>query len=431
MISELRQTRLHSKSPVKKSHRSIRICCNNFSEYEFLLNEIEESKRKKEICSPLHSCSTKGKDYLLSNRTKKSSVNNINSSTNPTQNQTKDNICSNNTKQNSEQENEIDLEIPLTSIPQSKKSKNQKKETNKEPLIKNKLKTAQNQKKITDKGATKSKQKNSFLFKKAIEPQKKFKNNLLIQSHSFTNNEIKNNFVIDRKTNKMIREKYKLEYLTSLSREHCNNKDSLQKEKETANKNYEINLKTLQGWVGIIKKNGFEKNEKSFQQKELKHSKLSNSVKVINNQISITNKAYRQYSGKDNKFYLEKLTHKEKYERMKQENEEIAKEISQIKKETPNYLPEIEKIKEETRIINEQIIIQTNSINTLKTSIQAENKKISEVTKEKEKILSSIYLMKKQNDVLKEKINLQYHKSTNFMLNVDQLLIEQRLYTNE
>ena len=67
----------------------------------------------------------------------------------------------------------------------------------------------------------------------------------------------------------------------------------------------------------------------------------------------------------------------------------------------------------------------------LKTSIQAENKKISEVTKEKEKILSSIYLMKKQNDVLKEKINLQYHKSTNFMLNVDQLLIEQRLYTNE
>lgn len=430
MISELRQTRLHSKSPVKKSHRSIRICCNNFSEYEYLLNEIEESKKKKEICSPLHSSSTKGKDCLLSNRTKKSSVNNINSSTNPTQNQTKDNICSNNTKQNSDQENEIDLEIPPSS-PESKEPKTKKNETNKESLIKNEQKTSQSQKKIEDKGPKKTKKKNSFLFKKGNKPKKEFKNNLLIQSNSFNNKEITNNFITDRKTSKMIREKYKLEYLTSLSREHCRNKDSLQKEKETANKNYEINLKTLQGWVGKIKKNGFEKNEKSFLEKELKHSKLSNSVKVINNQISITNKAYRQYSGKDNKYYLEKITHKEKYDRMKQENEEIAKEINQIKKETPNYLPEIEKKKEETRIINEQIILETNSINTIKTNIQAENKKITEVTKEKEKILSSIHLMKKQNEVLREKINIQYHKSTNFMLNIDQLLVEQRLYTNE
>ena len=91
MINELKQIKLKSKSPKKKPQKSMRICCNNFIEYEYLFNEIEASKRKRDFLSPQTRTTTQ-KD-VMSHRTKKTtSINNLNFSTNPTQNQTKDNI---------------------------------------------------------------------------------------------------------------------------------------------------------------------------------------------------------------------------------------------------------------------------------------------------------------------------------------------------
>ena len=65
----------------------------------------------------------------------------------------------------------------------------------------------------------------------------------------------------------------------------------------------------------------------------------------------------------------------------------------------------------------------------MKSDIQVINKSISDITKEKDNLLSALHFMNKQNEVLRARINEQYNKSTNFLLNVDELLVEQNLFT--
>lgn len=271
--------------------------------------------------------------------------------------------------------------------------------------------------------------------KKTVSLKKEIKSKMLFQSNSFAvkkeslptfSSEPK---TLDARTSKLIREKIKKEYIASISKEHCQTKEMLKREKDLAHKNYEINLQTLEVWVNQIKKNGFEKHEKAIKEKQLKHSKLSNSVKIINSKLGSKSKEERHLSSHKGQYYQENIANKCKIERLKEENQNIAKEINQIKKETPNYLPEIERAKEETRIINEQIVLETNEISQLKSDIQTINKSITDITKEKDSLLSALHFMNKQNEVLRARINETYNKSTNFLLNVDELLVEQNLFT--
>lgn len=442
MINELKQIKLKSKSPKKKPQKSMRICCNNFIEYEYLFNEIEASKRKRDFLSPQTRTTTQ-KD-VMSNRTKKTtSINNLNFSTNPTQNQTKDNIViTPKPIANDINDIEVEYEIPEPSLAKvSMIKKNSSEHVLKSCSSKQKNVISQSLKNINEVTSDSSNRKRVNTNRETNPPKKKvvlkkeIKNKMLFQSNSFA---IKKESIptfssepqtIDANTNKLIREKIRKEYIASISKEHCQTKEMLKQEKDLAHKNYEINLKTLEGWAHQIKKNGFEKHEKAIKEKQLKYSKLCNSVKIINSKLGNKSKEERHLSSHKGKYYHENVSNQCKIERLKEENETFAKEINQIKKETPNYLPQIEKTKEETRIINEQIIIETNEISQLKSDIQVINKSISDITKEKDNLLSALHFMNKQNEVLRARINEQYNKSTNFLLNVDELLVEQNLFT--
>ena len=51
---------------------------------------------------------------------------------------------------------------------------------------------------------------------------------------------------------------------------------------------------------------------------------------------------------------------------------------------------------------------------------------ISKLKKEKEKIIKNLNFMKNQKKMTRDKINKQFEKSSNFMLNVNELLNQSR-----
>ena len=219
--------------------------------------------------------------------------------------------------------------------------------------------------------------------------------------------------------------RYVTEYLESVNNEHCSSFEKIENEKLRASHNYQNNMKILEEWIKEIKDNNSKKEQ--IIEKKLKVSKkLNKSVNNYSNRVKNVSKKNEKLFSNREKYDNEIQKNIQTYSKNKNENDKENNIIIQIKNENQNILTEIERVKDENKILNEKIFYEKNIVNELNKGVQNFNKNISKIKKEKDIIINNIIYKKKQNEYIKDKVNKQFGKTSNFMLEVNNILRKSR-----
>ena len=219
--------------------------------------------------------------------------------------------------------------------------------------------------------------------------------------------------------------RYVTEYLESVNNEHCSSFEKIENEKLRASNNYQNNMKILEEWIKEIKDNN-SKKEQIMEKKKKVSKKLNQSVNNYSNRVKHFNKKNEKLFSEREKYDNEIQKNIQTYSKNKNENDKENNIIIKIKNENQNILTEIERIKDENKILNEKIFYEKNTINELNKGIQNLNKNIFKIKKEKDIIVNNIIYQKKQNENIKDKVNKQFGKTSNFMLEVNNILRQSR-----
>lgn len=209
------------------------------------------------------------------------------------------------------------------------------------------------------------------------------------------------------------------------------NKKITKKEIKEVEENVDNNLSILSNWIDEINNKGFKRNGSLIFDKKKEINKISEKLNYINSELNRSKRNIdKVYIVKEN-ILKENKEIRNKYKSISTEKKKNENEINKTKKEIEKIQEQIKKLKRETILIGGEAINLNNQINYFELEIQKLNLLISEKMKEIEKIGNMKNIIDKGIKSAKYKINDKIKNSNSFMLNVNELLLNENLFDSK
>ncbi len=239
-----------------------------------------------------------------------------------------------------------------------------------------------------------------------------------------------NSFVLNNLNKTSLKKKFVNQFLKCICYDNLNQRIT-EREINEAKDDLDNNLSILSNWIDDINNKGFRRNESLIFDKKKKISKISEKLNYINSELCRSKRNMDKAYVINGKVLNENIEIKKIYKSISSEKNKYKDEINKIKKEIEKIPEQIKDLKRETILIGGEAINLNNQIKYFELEIQKLNLLISEKMKEIEKIGNMKNIIDKGIKSAKYKINDKIRNSNSFMLNVNELLLNENLFDSK
>ena len=239
-----------------------------------------------------------------------------------------------------------------------------------------------------------------------------------------------NSFVLNNLNKTSLKKKFVNQFLKCICYDNLNQRIT-EREINEAKDDLDTNLSILSNWIDDINNKGFRRNESLIFDKKKKISKISEKLNYINSELSRSKRNIDKAYVINGKILNENIEIKKIYKSISSEKNKYTNEINKIKKEIEKIPEKIKNLKRETILIGGESISLNNQIKYSELEIQKLNNLISEKLKEIEKIGTMKNIIDKGIKSTKFKINDKMRNSSNFMIDVSDLVTNNNLFDSK
>ncbi len=239
-----------------------------------------------------------------------------------------------------------------------------------------------------------------------------------------------NSFVLNNLNKTSLKKKFVNQFLKCICYDNLNQRIT-EREINEAKDDLDTNLSILSNWIDDINNKGFRRNESLIFDKKKKISKISEKLNYINSELSRSKRNMDKAYVINGKILNENIEIKKIYKSISSEKNKYTNEINKIKKEIEKIPEKIKNLKRETILIGGESISLNNQIKYSELEIQKLNNLISEKLKEIEKIGTMKNIIDKGIKSTKFKINDKMRNSSNFMIDVSDLVTNNNLFDSK
>ena len=239
-----------------------------------------------------------------------------------------------------------------------------------------------------------------------------------------------NSFVLNNLNITSLKKKFVNQFLKCICYDNLNQRIT-EREINEAKDDLDTNLSILSNWIDDINNKGFRRNESLIFDKKKKISKISEKLNYINSELSRSKRNIDKAYVINGKILNENIEIKKIYKSISSEKNKYTNEINKIKKEIEKIPEKIKNLKRETILIGGESISLNNQIKYSELEIQKLNNLISEKLKEIEKIGTMKNIIDKGIKSTKFKINDKMRNSSNFMIDVSDLVTNNNLFDSK
>ena len=239
-----------------------------------------------------------------------------------------------------------------------------------------------------------------------------------------------NSFVLNNLNKTSLKKKFVNQFLKCICYDNLNQRIT-EREINEAKDDLDTNLSILSNWIDDINNKGFRRNESLIFDKKKKISKISEKLNYINSELSRSKRNMDKAYVINGKILNENIEIKKIYKSISSEKNKYTNEINKIKKEIEKIPEKIKNLKRETILIGGESISLNNQIKYSELEIQKLNNLISEKLKEIEKIGTMKNIIDNGIKSTKFKINDKMRNSSNFMIDVSDLVTNNNLFDSK
>ena len=239
-----------------------------------------------------------------------------------------------------------------------------------------------------------------------------------------------NSFVLHNINKTSLKKKFVNQFLKCVCGDNLNQRIT-EREINEAKDDLDNNLSILSNWIDDINNKGFRRNESLIFDKKKKISKISEKLNYINSELCRSKRNMDKAYVINGKVLNENIEIKKIYKSISSEKNKYKDEINKIKKEIEKIPEQIKDLKRETILIGSESISLNNQIKCFELEIQKLNNLISEKIKEIEKIGTMKKIIDKGIKSTKFKISDKMRNSSNFMLDVSDLVTNKDLFDSK
>jgi hypothetical protein len=239
-----------------------------------------------------------------------------------------------------------------------------------------------------------------------------------------------NSFVLNNLNKTSLKKKFVNQFLKCICYDNLNQRIT-EREINEAKDDLDTNLSILSNWIDDINNKGFRRNESLIFDKKKKISKISEKLNYINSELSRSKRNIDKAYVINGKILNENIEIKKIYKSISSEKNKYTNEINKIKKEIEKIPEKIKNLKRETILIGGESISLNNQIKYSELEIQKLNNLISEKLKEIEKIGTMKNIIDNGIKSTKFKINDKMRNSSNFMIDVSDLVTNNNLFDSK
>ena len=239
-----------------------------------------------------------------------------------------------------------------------------------------------------------------------------------------------NSFVLNNLNKTSLKKKFVNQFLKCICYDNLNQRIT-EREINEAKDDLDTNLSILSNWIDDINNKGFRRNESLIFDKKKKISKISEKLNYINSELSRSKRNMDKAYVINGKILNENIEIKKIYKSISSEKNKYINEINKLKKEIEKIPEQIKNLKRETILIGGESINLNNQIKYSELEIQKMNSLISEKLKEIEKIGAMKNIINKGIKSTKFKINDKMRTSSNFMVDVSELVTNKNLFDSK
>lgn len=239
-----------------------------------------------------------------------------------------------------------------------------------------------------------------------------------------------NSFIFNNRNKNDLKKKFINQYLQCICNENIN-KRITERDINEAKNDLDNNLSILSNWIDDINNKGFRRNESLIFDKKKKINKISEELNYINSELNHSKRNMDKAYVINGQILNENIEIKKIYKSISSEKNKYINEINKLKKEIEKIPEQIKNLKRETILIGGESINLNNQIKYSELEIQKMNSLISEKLKEIEKIGAMKNIINKGIKSTKFKINDKMRTSSNFMVDVSELVTNKNLFDSK